>query len=138
MSSTVQLNNLFTEFYDKFASWEQSIIRDSEYSLAQIHTLEVLGSCGPMKMKDLAVRLGITTGTLTVQVDKLVKASLIERIYSQTDRRSILVDLTSKGRDVFEYHNHLHLTFTEKLLKGLNEEDEQALIALITKVNWNF
>ncbi len=138
MSSTVQLNNLFTEFYDKFASWEQSVVRDSEYSLAQIHTLEVLGSCGAMKMKDLAVRLGITTGTLTVQVDKLVKASLIERIYSETDRRTILVDLTVKGKEVFEHHNHLHLTFTEELLKGLNEEDERGLIDLLEKVNRNF
>lgn len=138
MSSTVQLNNLFTEFYDKFSSWEQSVVRDSEYSLAQIHTLEVLGASGPMKMKDLAVRLGITTGTLTVQVDKLVKASLVKRIYSQTDRRTILVDLTEQGNEVFKHHNHLHLTFTEELVKELNEDDEKLLAALLEKINRNF
>ncbi|MCE0495108.1 MarR family winged helix-turn-helix transcriptional regulator [Vibrio salinus] len=138
MTSIVQLNNLFTEFYDKFASWEQSVVRESNYSLAQIHTLEVLGSCGAMKMKDLAVRLGITTGTLTVQVDKLVKASLIERIYSQEDRRTILVDLTDKGKAVFEHHNHLHLTFTEELLKGVDQKEEELLIQILNKVNNNF
>lgn len=30
-------------------------------------------------MKELAEKLGITTGTLTVQIEKLVNANLIER-----------------------------------------------------------
>jgi len=132
------LNDFFTEFYDKFSSWEQSVVRDSEYSLAQIHILEVLGSHGSMKMKDLATRLGITTGTLTVHVDKLVKLTLIERIYSETDRRTILVNLTDKGTKEYEHHNNLHHTLTQELIKSLSSNEEEQLIELFKKINKNF
>ncbi|RQW65067.1 MarR family winged helix-turn-helix transcriptional regulator [Vibrio viridaestus] len=138
MSTLIELSNLLTEFYDKFASWEQSVVRESDYTLAQIHTMEVLGSHGPMKMKDLASRLGITTGTLTVQVDKLVKAMLAERIYSETDRRTILVSLTEKGRGVYQHHNHLHLTLVQDLIKNLSDADENKLIEILKKLNTNF
>ena len=60
------LNQTLTEFYDKMSSWEQSVVKETGYSLAQIHTIEVLGSFGALRMKELAQKLGITTGTLTV------------------------------------------------------------------------
>ncbi|QSA20206.1 MarR family transcriptional regulator, partial [Vibrio furnissii] len=94
MQHLTELNNLITEFYDKMSSWELSVVKETGYSLAQIHTLEVLGSHGAMRMKELANRLSITTGTLTVQVEKLVQAGLIERQSLEGDRRSIVVDLT--------------------------------------------
>ncbi|OXX46039.1 MarR family transcriptional regulator, partial [Vibrio sp. V17_P4S1T151] len=43
MSNIEKLNQQLTEFYDKMSSWEQSVVRDTGYSLAQIHTIEVLG-----------------------------------------------------------------------------------------------
>ncbi|MGS0724170.1 MarR family winged helix-turn-helix transcriptional regulator, partial [Shewanella sp. 30m-9] len=43
------LNNLIIEFYDKLSSWEQSVVKDTGYSLAQVHTIEVLGSHGSMR-----------------------------------------------------------------------------------------
>lgn len=45
-------------------------------------------------MKELAERLGVTTGTLTVAVDKLEKPGLVERKPHDTDRRSYFVILT--------------------------------------------
>jgi len=54
MHQLTELNNLITEFYDKMSSWEMSVVKETGYSLAQIHTLEVLGSHGAMRMKELA------------------------------------------------------------------------------------
>ncbi|MGR5457310.1 MarR family winged helix-turn-helix transcriptional regulator, partial [Vibrio alfacsensis] len=78
----------------KMSSWEQSVVKETGYSLAQVHTIEVLGIHGAMRMKELADKLGITTGTLTVQVDKLVAANLMERLPHPNDRRAIVVALT--------------------------------------------
>lgn len=77
MKNIERLNQLLTEFYDKMSSWEQSVVKETGYTLAQVHTIEVLGVQGPLRMKELADKLGITTGTLTVQIEKLVKANLI-------------------------------------------------------------
>jgi DNA-binding MarR family transcriptional regulator len=138
MTSLCKLNNLLTEFYDKMSSWELSVVRDTEYSLAQIHTLEVLGSFGAMRMKELASRLSITTGTLTVQIEKLVNAGLVERQTLEGDRRSILVSLTSNGRAVFEQHNTLHLNLTRELTHNFSDAERQQLVAALEMINSEF
>lgn len=138
MSTIVSLNKVLTEFYDKMASWESCVVRESEYSLAQLHTLEVLGNHGSMNMKTLAHQLGITTGTLTVQVEKLVKLGLLDRQYSEHDRRSITVALTDAGQTLHEHHNAMHLSLTEDLTKDLSQDEQETLVGLLGKVNREF
>lgn len=138
MSSHTALNKVLIEFYDKMASWEASVVRESDYSLAQVHTLEALGNYGPMNMKSLATQLGITTGTLTVQVDKLVKLGLVQRFYREDDRRSITVALTGEGQTIHQHHNALHLSLTEELTKELSEDERQVLVSLLGKLNQEF
>jgi DNA-binding MarR family transcriptional regulator len=133
-----QLNNLIIEFYDKLSSWEQSVVKDTGYSLAQVHTVEVLGAHGAMRMKELADRLGITTGTLTVQVDKLVKLELISRYPHGEDRRSILVGLTDKGKALYQHHNDMHLQLTEDITRHLDEESALVLAKCFEKMNREF
>ncbi|AMF93147.1 MarR family winged helix-turn-helix transcriptional regulator [Vibrio fluvialis] len=138
MQHLTELNNLITEFYDKMSSWELSVVKETGYSLAQIHTLEVLGSHGAMRMKELANRLSITTGTLTVQVEKLVQAGLIERQSLEGDRRSIVVDLTEQGQSVYREHNALHIALTQDLTRHFTEQQHQALVQMLTQMNKEF
>lgn len=138
MQHLTELNNLITEFYDKMSSWELSVVKETGYSLAQIHTLEVLGSHGAMRMKELANRLSITTGTLTVQVEKLVQAGLIERQSLEGDRRSIVVDLTDQGQSVYCEHNALHIALTQDLTRHFTEQQHQALVQMLTQMNKEF
>ncbi|NOH97819.1 MarR family transcriptional regulator [Vibrio sp. 99-70-13A1] len=132
------LNQLLTEFYDKMSSWEQSVVKETGYTLAQVHTIEVLGVHGQMRMKELAGKLGITTGTLTVQVDKLVIAGLIERLPHVVDRRAIVVALTDKGQQIHLRHNQLHLGLVKDLTINVESEEEEKLIATLSKMNREF
>lgn len=132
------LNNLIIEFYDKLSSWEQSVVKDTGYSLAQVHTVEVLGAHGAMRMKELADRLGITTGTLTVQVDKLVKFDLIARYPHSEDRRSILVGLTPQGETLYQHHNDMHTQLTHDITRHLDEASTQVLAQCLEKMNREF
>ena len=43
----------------------------SDLSVSETHAIEALGQHGTMNMKSLASRLGVTTGTVTVTVDRL-------------------------------------------------------------------
>ncbi len=138
MHQLTELNNLITEFYDKMSSWEMSVVKETGYSLAQIHTLEVLGSHGAMRMKELANRLSITTGTLTVQVEKLVQAGLIERQSIEGDRRSVQVALTEEGTKVFQQHNTLHMSLTEELTRRFSTEQQKNLAQMLRLINQEF
>ncbi|STY92100.1 Multiple antibiotic resistance protein marR [Vibrio anguillarum] len=138
MSNIEKLNQQLTEFYDKMSSWEQSVVRETGYSLAQIHTIEVLGIHGPMRMKELAQKLGITTGTLTVQIEKLVNAKLIERGAHPDDRRSIVVTLTAEGQKIHRQHNQLHVELVKDLTRYLDANEETVLLNSLLKMNQEF
>lgn len=133
-----QLNQLLVEFYDKLSSWEHSVVKETGYSLAQIHTIEVLGCHGAMRMKELAEKLGITTGTLTVQVEKLVKAKLLTRSTQDDDRRAIVVDLTETGQALHKHHNELHLALVKELTRNIEPKNAAILIESMTLINREF
>ncbi|CAM4134466.1 MarR family winged helix-turn-helix transcriptional regulator [Vibrio agarivorans] len=138
MDTINQLNQLLTEFYDKMSSWEQSVVKETGYSLAQVHTIEVLGVHGAMRMKELAEKLGITTGTLTVQVEKLVSSQLLERLPDPSDRRAIVVALTEEGKAIHKRHNLLHLNLVKDLTTDVHSDHQQVLINCLKKMNQGF
>ncbi|HAS6319008.1 MarR family transcriptional regulator [Vibrio vulnificus] len=138
MRNLEKLNQTLTEFYDKMSSWEQSVVKETGYSLAQIHTIEVLGCHGALRMKELAEKLGITTGTLTVQIEKLVKAELIERCALPEDRRAIVVKLTESGQVIHRQHNQLHLDLVRELTRHIDEEQQALLLSCLEKMNQEF
>lgn len=142
MSAEYQLdqdiNHAIIEFYERLSSWEQSVVRDQGVSLAQVHTVEILGANGSMRMKELADKLGITTGTLTVQIDRLVKLGLVERQPSAKDRRSVEVLLTEKGQQMFVEHDQLHLQLTREMTAVFDDTECHQLLTFLTRLNGTF
>lgn len=127
MSDDQFLTHLFVEFHEKLSSWEASVVEGKGLTTTQMHTLEILGVHGPLRMKELADRLGVTTGTLTIQADRLEKKGLIRRVPHPTDRRSNVIEMTSTGQTLFEEHNRLHLELTREITSGLDETQRKGL-----------
>lgn len=128
------LSKIIVEFYEKLSSWEESVVRDSGLTTAQAHTIEIVGHNGPIKMKDLAEKIGVTTGTLTVSVDRLEKKKLLVRKPHDTDRRAWLIDLTDAGRDCFIQHHEFHNRMTQEIMAGLTPEEQAAFARILEKV----
>ena len=40
---TEEFTRLLIEFYERFSSWEQAVVRETGITLQQMHTLEILG-----------------------------------------------------------------------------------------------
>ena len=133
-SHVEELSHQLLEFYDKINSWEHSVVKGSGLSPAQMHTIEVIGHQQDMRMKELAERLGITTGTLTVAVDKLEKKGLVERKPHHSDRRSWLVVLTPKGQAAFAQHDRFHNDFTKDISEGLSNTEITMFSSLLSKL----
>lgn len=130
-----ELTTQLLHFFNGFASWENSVIRASDLTVSEAHAIEVLGQYGRMNMKSLAQKLGVTTGTTTVTVDRLEKKEYARREYTKEDRRVHLISLTDKGREAFAEHHRYHLTLTEQMLSALTEEEATLLLAILKKVN---
>jgi len=134
MHDLERLSDLLIEFYEKLSSWEQAVVRDTPITLPQMHTLEILGQQSPLRMKELAAKMGVTTGTLTVNVDRLEKQGLVARIPHETDRRSILVALTPAGEELFREHHDHHLHLTRELQAALSPEETAQFAAILAKL----
>lgn len=138
MNDIESLSALVIEFYEKLSSWEHDVVRDSGLTLPQMHTLEILGQHSSLRMKDLAAKMGVTTGTLTMTVDRLEKRGMVAREHNVSDRRSILVMLTETGRSQYAQHHSLHLGLTRELAAALSEPELQSLKTVLAKVNQVF
>ena len=126
------------EFYEKLSSWEHEIVRGSDLTPNQMHAIEIIGHEKSLRMKELAGKLGVTTGTLTVTVDRLEKKGLIERKPHETDRRSFRVVLTDAGYEHFTRHHQFHLKLTEEIVATLSSEEMQSFENALAKVNKQF
>jgi DNA-binding MarR family transcriptional regulator len=132
------LSQLMLEFYEKMASWEHSVVKQTGLSPAQMHTIEMIGHHPNLRMKELASRMGITTGTLTVMIDRLAKGGLVARRPHARDRRSFNIALTEKGRQHFKAHHALHLELTREITAALTDAEIEQLERSLTNMMERF
>ncbi len=82
----------------------------------------------------LAERAGITRATLTGLLDGLERDDFILRNHSQTDRRSIIVTLTDKGKQTATSLVSDHSQWIVSLMAPLNKQEKQMLSTLLGKI----
>jgi DNA-binding MarR family transcriptional regulator len=122
------------EFYERMSSWEHGVVKGSGLSPAQMHAIEILGMYDSCRMKELAEKLGVTTGSLTVMVDRLEKRGLLVRRPHESDRRSYMVALTDRGREHYASHHKFHLKLTQDMAAVLTREELEAFEGILEKV----
>ncbi|MBG0777276.1 MAG: winged helix-turn-helix transcriptional regulator [Desulfovibrionaceae bacterium] len=127
------LTDVLVEFYEKLSSWEHGVVRGKGVTLPQMHAVEILGAQGPLRMKELAGRMGVTTGTMTVVVDKLEARGLAERRRDARDRRVVFVELTARGSEYFAEHDRQHRRLTAEITAALEPGEAAILAALLAK-----
>lgn len=107
----------------------------SNLSLAELHTLEAIGPYEARAMSETAARLKITTGTLTVAVDRLVRKGYVERQRDDKDRRIVRIRLTRQGKLAFRMHAKFHTLLVKRLLDPLDENEKQVLMRLVQNID---
>jgi len=68
--------------------------------VSETQALSYLAIHGDRGQNDLGTDLGITSGASTALVDRLERQGIAERYAHPSDRRRVVVRLTSKGHDV--------------------------------------
>lgn len=72
--------------------------RRMEMNANDMAALGLLGVHGPMGAAELARRLGISSASVTVMVDRLERAGHAERVRDTTDRRRVVLTHTDDAR----------------------------------------
>lgn len=76
----------------------------------------------------------ISSGGMTSRIDRLEKAGLIERRKHPSDRRGVLVALTSAGLELIDGMLAAHVANLQRVLSGLTADEQRALHELHGKL----
>ena len=74
------------------------LARQAGMSLTDLDALEHLEADGPLTQRDLGARLTLTSGAVTMLVDRLENAGWVRRRPFPGDRRYVLIELTPLAR----------------------------------------
>jgi DNA-binding MarR family transcriptional regulator len=97
-------------------------------------TLARIEGDGGVSLRRLADELGLTSGTVSVRIDRLAAEGLVERRVDPDSKRSTLIALTSAGRDRFERVAPVHLANERRLLAALSDAQQSQLADLLRKL----
>lgn len=135
------LNELLVSLFNHVLDTEAKAVITEEFkdiTNNDMHIMEAIGISDPRNVSQIAKQLDVTVGTLTVNMNSLEKKGYILRERSTEDKRVVLVTLTEKGRKAFFHHRDFHKNMIRSAVKGLNEEEMNALISCLTKLNQYF
>lgn len=139
------LNEVLVKLFRSVNTIEEKAIRTEEYqdvTTNDMHVIEAIGLDTAKNMTSVAKTLEVTTGTLTIAVNSLVKKGYVERVRSEEDRRVVLVSLSDKGKKAYLHHRKFHEDMIEAVVSEMSEEEqrvlEKALIKLITFFRENY
>ena len=77
------LNELLVKLFRNINAIEEQAIRTEEYrnvTANDIHVIEAIGLDAPKNMTSVARTLAVTTGTLTIAMNSLVKKGYVQRV----------------------------------------------------------
>ena len=103
-------------------------------SFAVLVTLARLDAPEGVSQRRLMDELGLTSGTVSVRMDRLVAAGLVDRRPDPSSRRNTLITLTERGRELFERVVPAHLANERRLLAALSDAERDQLAALLRKL----
>jgi len=108
---------------------------EPDSTLPQLHLLDLLQQHGPLRISDLAERMRVSAGAVTLQSDRLIKLALIERTRSETDRRVVYVTITERGREHVATAREQVYATTQLYFDRLDGPDIQALEQILLKMS---
>lgn len=112
----------------------RSSIQSSGLGDSDFFVLEVLLHKGPLAVNTIGQKVRLTSGSMSVAIDRLVKRGFVERSGHPQDRRVRVVQLTPAGRELIESAFDKHAAAMESAATGLSDSERLTLVRLLKKL----
>ena len=101
----------------------------SRYGISneQARLLSCLKSSGPKRPVEIATLLERAPNSVSMLVDRMVKAGLVRRTRDRKDRRGVFVSLTNKGNEAVEPAIPAIWEFMNRFLSAVSYDEQRAL-----------
>lgn len=135
------LNEMLVKLFRNINVIEERAICTGEYqdiTANDMHVIEAIGTEEAKNMTRVARSLEVTTGTLTIAINSLVKKGYVNRVRSEEDRRVVLISLSEKGKRAYLHHRQFHDQMIDVVVEELTGEEQQVLEKALKKLNQFF
>jgi MarR family 2-MHQ and catechol resistance regulon transcriptional repressor len=109
-------------------------IEDTGLGDSDFRVLEVLLHKGPLPVNTIGPIVDLTTGSISIAVDRLFEKGLVSRVESSEDRRVRIVALTPLGKDLIVPAFRKHAGQMRKVFSELSPEELRGLEMALKKV----
>jgi MarR family 2-MHQ and catechol resistance regulon transcriptional repressor len=117
--------------------YAEKSISELEMCGSDFAVLEALLHKGPLPVNEIGKKVLLTSGSITVAVDRLEKKGFVERRAHGTDRRARIVHLTKAGRKLITRVYADHAADMERLSSAsLTKAERKTLIGLLKKIGY--
>src|SRR6266571_147554 len=118
-------------------AYAEKSISELEMCASDFAVLEALLHKGPLPVNEIGKKVMLTSGSITVAVDRLETKGLVERRAHGTDRRARIVHLTREGRKLITRAYAQHAADLEQLASAsLTATERATLIRLLKKIGY--
>jgi MarR family 2-MHQ and catechol resistance regulon transcriptional repressor len=109
-------------------------IEDTGLGDSDFRVLEVLLHKGALPVNTIGPIVGLTPGSISVAVDRLVEKGLVNRVESAEDRRVRIVALTPRGKGLIVPAFRKHSGQMRKVFSELSPEELRGLEVALKKI----
>ena len=109
-------------------------IEETGLGLSDFGVLEVLLHKGPLPVNTIGPIVGLTPGSISIAVDRLVEKGLVSRVESAEDRRVRIVALTSSGKALIAGAFRKHSLQMKRVFSGLGPEELRGLEVALKRI----
>ena len=131
------LENILNQNYLKIIFYEEKILRKlGDITLKELRTLEIIAKGEKTKSNNstaIAKALGITLGTLTANIDRLIKKGLVDKDKLLEDKRTTVLSVTQLGKKILKEYSNEHLKIIRSSTKNLTQKEKAIVVSLVNK-----
>lgn len=132
---TIQLIHKWLHRYFQSSSEDREKAKiGHELTMPQFHMLITIKECGPLNLKELSERLGVSSSSASLMLDKLVEMGYVLREQSEEDRREITIKLSPFAEKTLTIHEEQILRGFSELLAELDEDTVKQWLQTYRKV----
>ena len=144
MKVNLELGNTDLRFWflihrtrDAFRICEDQIFSNHGLTTEQyavLVTMKYLGN--PTRPTDVAKWLERSTNSVSIIIDRMVRAGLVQRVRDKSDRRVVQLTITSKGENTIKPATLAGLEFIRKVLSPLSDDEKHPLVTLLETLKY--
>jgi len=118
-------------------AYAENSISQLEMCGSDFAVLEALLHKGPLPVNEIGKKVLLTSGSITVAVDRLEEKGLVERRAHGSDRRARIVHLTKEGKKLITRAYADHAADLERLASAsLTKKERDTLIRLLKQIGY--